>query len=254
MEQMVQDAIESGLTSLGFSSHCYTGYPFDDCQINYERIDDYFLEIQSLKEKYSSQIDIYAGFELESRVYGEVRPTIDKRCDYTIGSSHILRSEGQYFSIDNTPEIWNECLKSTKGIENALNIYYTDYLDFAKTVPFDIIGHIDLYTKFNEEDVLYDEYSFKDIVIPYIDELIKTGKIFEVNTGAISRCWRSTPYPSKYILQRLKEKNAPIMINSDSHSIRTLTCAFEETEEMLKSLGFTHQMYLSKEGFVPVKL
>ncbi|MBQ0070795.1 MAG: hypothetical protein KBS81_02905, partial [Spirochaetales bacterium] len=81
-----------------------------------------------------------------------------------------------------------------------------------------------------------------------------TGKIFEVNTGAINRKKKSLPYPAHFLLEKLLELKAPILISSDSHHASTLTCYFEETEALLKEIGFKEQMTLTRDGWKSVSL
>ena len=84
-------AIELGFESIGFSSHAYTGFDFDECGIKKENIDNYFNELERVKEKYRGRIKVFKGLELESRVLKDIRPTIDSRLDYTIGSVHMVK-------------------------------------------------------------------------------------------------------------------------------------------------------------------
>ena len=44
------------------------------------------------------------------------------------------------------------------------------------------------------------------------------------------------------------------MITSDTHSVSSITCFFDETERLLKDMGFTEQMQLTESGFVSVPL
>ena len=60
-----------------------------------------------------------------------------------------------------------------------------------------------------------DEY--KKIAEKYMLEAIKSDCIFEVNTGAVSRGYRTAPYPSENLLYVLKKENAKVIISSDSH-------------------------------------
>ena len=254
IDEMVQAAIRAGFTSLGFSGHCPTGFLSDECQIL--DIDGYFNELEDAKRRYAGKITIFKGLELESRVSGMGRPVIDPRCDYTIGSDHLFwTSEGPY-AVDYTLEEWNKGLKATGSIEKLMECYYEELVSFAEEVPFDIIGHVDLYTKFNEGGKLFDDTlpKYKELALHYIDKLAKTGKIFEINTGAIGKGYRSTPYPSLFILKRLFELKVPIIISSDSHSNNTINYYFDEAEKLLKDIGFTEQMRLTENGFISVPL
>ncbi|MBQ7508488.1 MAG: hypothetical protein IJT52_04080, partial [Spirochaetales bacterium] len=62
------------------------------------------------------------------------------------------------------------------------------------------------------------------------------------------------PYPAPCILRRLLRLGAPVILSSDSHSTGTICYAFDETEKMLREIGFREQMQLTDKGFVPVAL
>ncbi len=254
MEEMVKAAIGAGFESIGFSSHCHTGFSYDSCQVN--DVEGYFAELERLKAKYEGRIDIFKGFELESRVNGEVRPEIDPRCDYTLGAVHLFRSPKGIHPVDYTARAWLDALDAFGSLDALLENYLEEILSFAEDTPFDIIAHLDLYTKFNENGRLFSEEDphYQSLVLSYVDRLAKTGKIFEVNTGAMSRGYRSTPYPAAFILKRLLELKAPIILSSDSHQTDTICHAFGEAEQMLKALGFREQMKLTRNGFVSVPL
>ena len=86
IEEMIEEAIKLGFSSIGISSHAYTGYSFDECGIKKDRIEDYFKAVEEAKEKYKNKIDVFLGMEEESRIEGEKRPSLDSRLDYAIGS------------------------------------------------------------------------------------------------------------------------------------------------------------------------
>jgi len=82
------------------------------------------------------------------------------------------------------------------------------------------------------------------------------GKIplFEVNTGAISRGYRTTPYPDAFLLDALRDMGFGAVITSDCHDRRDLSCFYGEAEELLKAHGFRELWVLTDKGFVPTKL
>lgn len=88
----------------------------------------------------------------------------------------------------------------------------------------------------------------------YLTEAAKSGCIFEVNTGAISRGWRTAPYPQENLLYALKKLNAPIMINADSHHADTIDCHFAETRDLLRDIGFVKTVVLYDNEFQTVDL
>lgn len=252
VREMIETAISLGFLSIGISSHCYTGYDTDVCGIKKEKVDDYYSTVLTLKEEYRDKIDVFLGLEIESRVKGEIRSVIDSRLDYSIGSVHLFRNNGVFYSVDNTPEEWKAALSAFGG--NALDLvenYLEELASFAEDTPFDILGHFDLYTKFNEKEMLFDDNSssYKALALKYLDRIIKTGKIIEINTGAMSRGWRTTPYPAFFLLERMKEKGARVIVNSDSHSTSTLSYGYDTAYRMLKEAGYKKEIILTRNGW-----
>jgi HisJ family histidinol phosphate phosphatase len=63
-EEYVKIAIEKGFRSIGFSEHGPTQYD-KHWELPADKVDEYFAEINRLKEKYKDKIDIYVGMELD---------------------------------------------------------------------------------------------------------------------------------------------------------------------------------------------
>ncbi len=82
------------------------------------------------------------------------------------------------------------------------------------------------------------------------------GKIpfFEVNTGAIARGYRKTPYPTPTLLKEFKRQGFGAIITSDCHDGRLLDCGLEDAENLLRHCGFKEKYILTKEGFKAVAL
>ena len=121
---------------------------------------------------------------------------------------------------------------------------------------YSILGHIDLVTKFIEREKWdFQSYSwYKEGAEAVITEAKKRGKIIEVNTGAMSRGYRTTPYPSSFILSMIKERKVPITITTDCHDKAYLSYGIEEAKTMLREKGFKEYMLLGDDGFYPVSL
>ncbi|MDY4888236.1 MAG: histidinol-phosphatase [Sphaerochaetaceae bacterium] len=252
MEEMVQAAISAGFRSLGFSSHAYTGLPDDDCGIKKEKIDSYLAEIDMLQKKYGDRIRLFKGFEIEGMV-----PYIDPRLDYSIGSVHVLKTPNGIRPIDFTPELFELTIRDFgNNVWKLLENYFEDVVHFAKNSDYDILGHFDLVTKYIEKRPLFDveDPRYLEMAFSSIDEIIRAGKIIEVNTGAIARGWRTSSYPSVPILKRILQKKGIVTISSDCHSSDQIACFFEETERNLVELGFREQAELTSTGFLMVSL
>ena len=256
MEEMIQAACKSSLNSLGFSSHAYSGLPIELGEMKEENINPYFETIENLKEKYKDRIEIFAGFEYESRNAAHCIK-IDKRCDYAIGSVHLFEKDKVLYSVDHSPEKFSQAEEVFGSKQKLCENYFEELLRFAKTTDFDIVGHFDLVTKFIETGKIEDfskEKWYTDMSLYYLEQTAKTGKIFEVNTGAISRGWRSLPYPDFKLLKKLRELKVPVTVSSDAHSAQAISQSFDLAEKILREAGFSEVVRLTENGFVSVPL
>ncbi len=235
-EEMVLSAIDKGLLVLGFSTHSYMPIEEDYC-IEKEKVSDYINEILALREKYKNKINILCGVEMD---YFSEMPT--EGFDYKIGSVHYVLKGGEYIPVDAKPHILEDARDRLFGgdIYALCEEYYKNVADVINKTKADIIGHFDLIAKFNENGELFDE-NHPRYIKAYkraVDALIKRDVPFEVNTGAISRGYRTAPYPSAKILEYIKKKGGRVILNSDSHNKDTLAYEFSKWEECIKDMGF----------------
>ena len=257
LEDLVKEAIKQGFSSIGFSSHAYTAFPFDECGIESKEKERTYLEtISSLKEKYNGIIRIYGGLELESRDAYSLSPSIPQTLDYSIGSIHYFWKDGKSWSIDYKSEYFLEAKEAFSSFRSLIDSYWEEMIRFMNVSSYSILGHIDLVTKFQERENwdFHLKPWYKEGAIEAVNEAKKRGKIIEVNTGAMARGYRTTPYPSPFILERIREKKVPITISSDCHDKAYLSYGMEEAKSMLREMGFKEYMILSDEGFVPTPL
>ena len=257
LEEMVLAAIDKGFSSLGFSSHCFSNLSYDECGIktasDYEA---YLSEVEALKQKYKNQISIYRGIELESRIKDELYPNPDPRLDYSIGSIHWFYLDSRHWEVDYKAEILLQAKEAFGGFRPLIESYYNEVIEFAKHSSYSITGHIDLVTKFSELNSFgfENESWYRDVALSAAESVVKCGKLVEVNTGAISRGYRTTPYPAPFILKRLAELNAPIIVTTDCHSANNIDIKYDETVSMLSSYAFTHLYYPTDSGFKGIKI
>ena len=87
-----------------------------------------------------------------------------------------------------------------------------------------------------------------------LDAVADTDKLFEINTGAIARGYRTSQYPSRFLLERLKERKTKLILTSDCHNRDYLDCYFNEAEALLRSIGINELYELTDDGFKPYSL
>ena len=248
--EMAQAALDAGLTSLGFSGHSPLPWR-NEWTLSAEKMPDYLAAVEDAKNAFAGRLAVYSGIEWDTASAPDVRGF-----DYVIGSVHSLPIGGRFPSVDESPEATRRMLREFfHGDPCALAEAYYAAVRALADVPFvDIVGHFDLLTKFDEKHAFFDETAprYVDAAMDAMDALIRADKIFEVNTGAISRGWHTAPYPAAFLLRELKARGARVLVSSDAHSAAGVACAFPETEALLRETGFRVRWEYSEKGFVPV--
>ena len=243
-EEIVLYAIEKGFTSIGFSGHGYTPFDLRYCMKNTE---GYIDEISGLKDKYGKKIEIYCGVEEDAFSYIE-----RDKFDYIIGSSHYFKIGEKYYPIDSDYDYFKKCLEAFNyDVLKLAETYYSAFVNYISKRKPDIIGHFDVITKFDEIDTqrFLNNKEYLKIAEKYIKKAAEVDVIFELNTGAMSRKIRKTPYFGENLLYILKTHGSKLILSSDSHSVDTLNYCFDEMEYMLKDIGFDCVYELYKGEF-----
>lgn len=233
-EEMVHAAMEKGMTEIGFSGHSHT--PFDESWcMSVENTERYRQEIARLREKYAGQISILCGVEQD--FYSDM-PT--DGYDYVIGSVHYMCVDGDYIPVDESAEILRQAAQRYFGgdLYALAETYFTAVGQVWEKTGCDIIGHFDLITKFNEGGCVFDESHPRYVKAwqAAADRLLQGNALFEINTGAVSQGYRTTPYPAAPIREYLAERGARFILSSDSHNTGSLCFGFDELENAVPHL------------------
>ena len=233
-EAMLCAAMRLGFHTLGFSEHGHADY--DDCSMAGADEPRYREEVLRLRRKYAGQIAVLLGYE-----HDWLSPPPKDAYDYVIESVHYLRAGGGYVCVDDTREILEAAIEAHYGGDAyALCRDYFDAICASCASDAAILGHIELIMKFNERRDLFDDADPRYLrrALEAADCAGRSGKLVEVNTGAIARGYRTVPYPGEAMLRRLAELRAPVIITSDCHDARRLDCHFAETAALLTACGF----------------
>ncbi len=234
-EEIIIEAIERGFFSIGFSGHGYTPYDVRYCMTDTE---GYIREILRLKEKYGAKIEIYLGIEEDSR-----NPQSRGDFDYIIGSCHYAAVGNDILPFDSNYEKFERALELFCGDEiEFAQSYYSHFTEYIKSRRPDIIGHFDLITKFEEKGAarFFSNEKYLRIAEKYTKEALRADSIFEVNTGLISRGYRTAPCPDERLLHVILRGGGKLTLSSDSHAKETLSFGFEETRKYLYDIGFRY--------------
>lgn len=252
LEEMVQGAIEKGFDSLGFSGHSYTSFWSEYCMTK-EGTEEYKKEIRRLQKKYGTAIDLFCGLELDRYSDGD-----RNGFDYTIGSVHSFKVDGKIIDFDQPAVIVKKIIQEYFSGDSLSYVkkYYETVSELPECGNIDFVGHFDLITKHQEKEMLFDADSseYKKLALDALDTVASKIKLFEINSGAIARGYRSTPYPAVFLLEELKKRGCGIVITSDCHDYRYLDCHFTEMKSILKECGFKEHFILTKSGFESISL
>ena len=247
-EQVVLAAIDAGMDVLGFSEHSFHPDPAIYGMPSPESQEAYKQEIYRLKNSYADRIKILCGIEQDSQCGAPADVY-----DYVIGSVHNLQLGGEFCAID----------LDVRDLQNAVNTHCGgDPIAYAKAyfeavarvetdTQCDIVGHFDLLTKFNERATIFDtsDPRYIKLGLEALDALLEKEVIFEVNTGAMSRGYRTTPYPAPIFLRRIAEKRGNVILSSDAHSKDRLTYGFDVALQILKASGIGSVLTMTREGW-----
>ena len=206
-EEMVLGALSSRCASLGFSEHSPLppAADPDGWTMKETEVGAYRAEILRLREKYRGKIDIFLGLEQDFD-----SPPPAEKYDYLIGSVHSVAAGGRLLSVDNTRENFVQAVREHFGGDffAFARAYYRRMAAAAEKTGCQIAGHFDLVTKFNEGGRFFDEADprYRSAALEALEAVMERDVIFEINTGAMSRGYRSAPYPAPFLLEARSEE------------------------------------------------
>lgn len=254
-EEMVLGAVQAGCAALGFSEHSPLppAANADDWAMAEADVAVYRAELLRLREQYRGTLDIFLGLEQDLDSPPPALPW-----DYLIGSVHSVLAGGVHLSVDESPASFERSVREHFGGDCLAfaEAYYRRVAVAAERTRCQIVGHFDLVTKFNEGGRLFDEESprYRAAALEALEAAMRRDVIFEINTGAMSRGYRSAPYPAPFLLEAIRERGGRVCITSDSHSRSTVAHAFPQAAEAASACGFREVWMLSEKGFFPVGL
>jgi len=271
-EAMADAAVALGMSAIGFSAHA--AWPLSSVwHLECGSYGDYLAAIANLKRTRAGEIDIFTGFEADwipgvtapdPAFYAEFKP------DYLIGSVHWVMPERRrvapaiatrapnlfpagLWSVDAPTEEVARGLASCFGGDGrkAIEAYWSAVRDMVSSCRFDIVGHLDLPRKRNGALKFFDEGAswYRRELKATVRAIARSGKIAEINTGAIPRKAMDDVYPSAELLSLLRRADVPVTVNSDAHSASHLTAAYDRAYAAARAAGYRELAILTPTGW-----
>ncbi len=243
--EIIEAAIGFGFHSIGFSDHSYT-HSREEYPMSLGGDIQYRAEIRNLAEEYSGRIKIYCGIEQDS----ESSLPSPEDYDYIISSVHQMAYHGDFFPLEWDADKQKNAVNKVFGgkIVDMAKYYFDILTEHVIRQKTDIVGHFDVISKFSL--IPENDPEYISSALEAIREIIKHCKVFELNTGAIVRGYRSVPYPAEFMLDEIKRLGGSVVITSDCHNREFLTTWFDEGEDLLASRGFTKNERADLNGVV----
>lgn len=258
-EEMVLAAIKAGFPALGFSSHAPV--PFETVwTMPMHKREEYTAEVLRLKEKYSDDIQIYRGLEVDY-IKDEISVKSDHiqafNSDYLIGSIHFmgqLMVDGERWTIDNTPQEFKIGLDQLYGgdIKRLVGDFVDQSVAMMELGGFDILGHIDkVYQQGCEYFSLEDKW-YRHAIISLLEVAKNKDYIVEINTK--HHHVMGFFFPHQDFIYELKRLNIPVQVNSDCHQKEMMTAAYPLAYEKLKAVGIKEERVLLDGKWIDVPI
>lgn len=241
MAAIAAAATECGMLHLGFSPHSPITVD-SPCNMKAADVPDYMAEVHRLDALLP--INIYAGMEIDylSPSEGPASPFYqDLGLDYAIGSVHFVKSRrGQYVDIDGSFERFSRNMAGAfdSDLRYVVESFYDSSTEMLEQGCFDILGHFDkvianaaLYAPGLEQEGWY-----RDTVTAFIDRVIASDVIVEINTKARLRP-AGRFFPDTEWWPRLVEAGVVLAVNSDVHEAALIDASRSEAFDILSSLS-----------------
>lgn len=247
VEEMAAAAAALGMRALGFSGHSYTFYDTRYCMAR-EDLPGYAAAVRAAQSQYRGRMEIYLG--VEDDFHGD-RPDFPR--DYTIGSVHCVLAGGVHYEVDNTQAELERAIREGFGgdVFALTAAYFADVARVLDVTRCDFVGHFDLVTKFNEGGRRFDEEDprYWKPALEALEHLCAQGAVFEINTGAMARGYRTAPYPAPRLLRAIHELGGAVILSSDAHSAGRLCAHFPEAAALAMRCGFRTCRILTPRGW-----
>lgn len=204
-EEYIKCAIEAGIKHLGFSDHAPFIFP-DGFESNWRvplsLAEDYVSNLDSLRKKYSDQIEISIGFEMEYyEDYFEEMLNIARKykAEYLILAQHFILGEHPSGVGSVGP----------KDSEKHLKCYIDEVINGMRTGLFSYVAHPDLVCFTGDGEV------YKKEIKRLCQASIDFNVPLEINLLGIRN---KKHYPADVFWKIVGEEYAPVTIGFDAHN------------------------------------
>ncbi|AQQ54514.1 histidinol-phosphatase HisJ [Planococcus lenghuensis] len=244
MEEYVQKAIGLGLEVITFTEHAPLpeGFadpvPGQDSSMRAEDVPAYLAEGRRLADKYTGQIEVRTGFEVDyiegfeegTNAFLTAYPDAAR---HSILSVHFLKLDDGYFCLDYSAEMFER--KAEEVSVQSLYRAYERTLRLAIARPFGdltppVLGHINLIHKFRKRVKADDPIDWEDV----LRQAETNDFTLDYNFAGIDKADYGEAYPDADILAIARLYSTPLQTGSDAHHPDDVGRYFAGDDELQK--------------------
>lgn len=230
MRAQAERALELGIPAICVTDHMDMDYPQGEFWLDTDR---YMEAVRRLQEEYRGRLEI--GFGVELGLMEHLRARQEEYLkkypfDFVIGSVHLIHGEDPY----------NGELFRKYGDEEVFREYFRlSHRLLADAPSIQSWGHLDYVVRYGQNPEAYSYRKYADEIDAVLKLLLEKGIALEVNTAGFRTLGRTNPEPD--VLRRYRELGGELItVGSDGHQPEYLGYRFRETEELLRSCGFSY--------------
>lgn len=251
--------VEKSYKSYGFSTHA----PVPGGSVwnmKEEDMEEYISIIQSLKNKYRNDLEIYLSMEVDYMEDLQGPSNYANILDYTVGSVHFIGKgpREKRFEMDGPYSKFLAGLEEhyQNNIVEAVEHFFKLNWDMIQNDPPDVIGHVDKIVSHlmkYDTDILQSEW-YNDLLKETARIIENSGAILEVNTRGLKSSKYPTTYPHINFLKILKDFDIRYQMNADVHKTADMDMGYEMTLGILKGLGINELWIREQNEWKPLSI
>lgn len=110
--------------------------------------------------------------------------------------------------------------------------------------------------KIQRRKPVFDENAewYKEAALQALHTVSPSKTVLEINTGAMARGYRKTPYPALFLLKEWYDMGGRVILTADAHSTEGIIYGYRIAVDHAKKAGFTTASVLTGKGLVECSL
>ncbi len=254
-EEFVEEALAQGFTHLGFSDHAPV--PFENpWSLKSAARDSYLALTEPLRNIYTDSLKVFRALEADY-IPGITYPFKmlheEYDTDYIIGSVHLVRPENDdrlWFIDGSVEQEYFSGISELFGndVKKGVTAFYRQQMEMIEKENPDVLGHFDKISMHNKGRLFSEDESWIiSLQLELLDLVKQYGIVVEVNTRGLYKGRHHSTYPSSSLIRYCISKNIQLIISSDAHKPEEISGHYEQTLDVLKSLG-VRELCVFEEG------